>query len=818
MRRILAICIIFLPLFCCAVHAQGDLVICVDASGSMRFEFLPGGVDAPGTCSDMVAVAPDPGGTHPLTTRYGQVYEALSDITSTLLAEMANNGSIGEVHVVRFPNYGSAAPLTSTATCTNPFEASSLCDDIYDFLPNNLSIECVFGTPLENGLIAANGLLNTGLCTATSGTPSAGTADPDRMILLICDGQPTDGLNATTLDASLGANVCDNVQINAIGIGNYSNADYFNLLYQIAFKRRGEFFGYLPTGGIAGTWGGGTAVDDFTSKAQIISGLESLFMGTLGYSAIVDPAGQLSSGEHKDFEFLVTPLDTALVFAVHYGEVQEQSISAKIVLPDNQEVTESSPSSPGNFTIARANRSTYFLFYNNFIKSHHGQWQLRLQADAAIQQSASYFFSVYTRSGISVSTEFADSVFATGDYFSGQTSVQFQNELIRDINANVSYKAPRNWRGNWNADQKLTEEELEIVQQGLPISGREISPWAKDTPLADRKLAYLQRYKGLSFTELFDEQISLDTLYDDGRHADGQDDDGVFNNQFLELRTPGLYQVLYRINGKTKDGESFGRELFFHSYVDVQVESNWDNSEIEFISLPGVEAMAAVQVEVRFKDKFDNVPLPGKSEMIKIIPDQGSLRGSLVDRLDGTYTQDILYTPSQGKPNIQVNYGEVEFPRRKVVYDPRWDIVLQTGKLLIDGDFSLSNPLIVGLTANWYVSDRWSLEGTFGIGWPKDSFGMEGSVYLSAMNARLLVLQDVSLSPFVAAGASYLRFRDLTTDDDAYAVDFGAGLDWKLSDRWGLQLEAKDHIAFDLYGKDISHNFFLVGGISLFFY
>lgn len=153
-----------------SIQAQQDLVICMNTSGSMRFQLLPGGTNIPGTCLDMESVTPDPGGVHPSTTRYQIARNALLDISCSLLAEMANEDEIGEVHVVRFPKYGFADPQTFTATCDNPFEnsPSSYCDDIFDFITDTIYIECVHGEPLTDGLQESNDLLTS--CSSASKT------------------------------------------------------------------------------------------------------------------------------------------------------------------------------------------------------------------------------------------------------------------------------------------------------------------------------------------------------------------------------------------------------------------------------------------------------------------------------------------------------------------------------------------------------------------------------------------------------------------------------------------------------------------------
>jgi hypothetical protein len=815
MKTVLAVLVVMGTLYG-SLHAAGDLVICIDTSGSMRFPLAPTATNPAATCADMISISPDPGGVHPPETRYRTAHTALFDIVGNLLVPMADEGPVGAVHLVRFPDYASAVPLAFSTTCSdNPFEnsVSSSCVDIYDsFLTTNLAISCVHGTPLKSGLEESNKLLYppAGGCPPT---PGAG-----KMILLICDGEPTDGWNKADVSGDLQNRVCDDVEINAIGIGNYASNDYFSLLHQIATKRNGDFFGYIdpqpPPGVTPGTWPG----TSFDNTANILAPLDKIFMNTLGYQSIVDPGGALAPGEQSDFEFAVTSLDTGLVFAIHWDPGDGRDIAANIVLPDSTEIPDYAEGLPGYYRVSRADGSIYFLFFNDLIRSNLGEWRLSLSADDDNPEPVEYNYSVYTRSPLVVDTEFARTSFKTGEYFSGKTRATLWDKPVKDIAVEVSFVAPTNWRGDWNSRQKLSEKELMTLGRGMPTEAGGIASWAEDTPLIDRKCAYLQVFRGQTFIELFDDDLVTRRLYDDGRHNDGMAGDGEFNSDFLKAVTPGMYQVLYTITGTTAEGVPFRREHFCHSYVDVNVEGDWEDSNISFKRLPSRDRLAATRVSVEFIGKTGHRPLPGKAGIIRIVPEHGSVDGPLVDRLDGTYTQEIVYDPRRGRPNVSVMYGRELFPARRVAYIPRWQIMAYAGPLLFDGDLPFTNPLIWGIKIDRYLSERWALEGVFGMGKPEDDLGVKGTLYVSALNAKLFLFQTDHLRPFVAFGVGHLQFRDFTTDDDAFASSVGAGLNFAFSEHVALGVEATDYVAFDLYGEDVTHNLYVGGGVVISFF
>ncbi len=826
MKRATIIPAILLMILCRSLQAQ-DFVICIDASGSMRFPFKPtsstAGTCGPGVPGDMALITPDPGGVHPAGTRYEKAYTALNQISQSFLSLMAQQAAFSGVRVVRFPAVGSAtAHVFPATTCKNPVVSGASCVDIFDQIEDNITIECAHGTPLIQGLSASNSLLTAGCLPGASGNIPAGTVQ-NKMILLLCDGQPTDGLNVTdaAINSTLQSNVCNTVKINAIGIGNYTTYDYYAILNKLATRRGGAFFGYLPTDKLNTAMWPGINFDPLTTpmggKENILIQLELQFANTLGYALIVDPAGALTPGESREFPVTITALDTSLIFAIHWQPEARERMAAKIILPNGTEITENAPDLAGNYAIGRAPGTVYFLFLPAFIKQLHGNWRLQLQASNENRAPVIYNYSVYTRSQLNPNTKFAASNFGTGDFFNGKTAVQLQDSLMKNTTMTVSYIAPQNWRGNWNAKQKLSDKELEIIRQGLPTAQGQILPWATDTPWIDRKQLYLQKFRKKDFTELFDRNLSTRSLFDDGSHEDERAGDGIFNSKFLELRTPGLYQVLYRLSGTTPDGIPFNRELFFHSYVEVNVQGNWNDSKIEFERLPPLDNQAAARVRISFQDQYANVPLPGQAAITQISPERGFVRGELVDRLDGSYTQDVIYDPKLGEPNITVRYGEVTFPPRKIVFMPEWKFAPGFGRLLIDKDLAFSNPNVYGLGFERYLTNRCALEAGLGFGHAQDGLGDKGTISFANLGLKYILFERGRLTPFLCAGASYLRFEGFTSDDRAPAVNLGGGLNLRIARSIALQGEARNLLAFNLYSEELTHNLYLSARVNFTF-
>lgn len=825
---------ILLFALCGQINAmQNDLVICLDVSGSMRFPYLPAGAGGAGTCNEMLPIGVPAAsvGTHHVDSRYAKVHEALTEVFLMLEAlELAPGGGVGSVHVVRFPHVA-PSPDEETdpfpATCVNPFSTSASVCEVTDYITDDILIDCSsHGTPLAAALQVSNNLLHP-LGPCLPGTAGDATGPLNKMVLLISDGQPTDLFNTVdngVINSQLGLNVCDDVQIHAIGIGNYTALNYFSLLNRIADRRRGRFYGYVPPGGAAGSWSGGTTalpigdVDlNFLAKTlDFLTDLKSHLAAMFGYGAIADPGTLLDPGQTKEFPFVITRLDTSLIFTLHWEDAR-RDVDAAIVLPNGQIIPDTSGDFDVGYSVRRGRRSTSFTFFNRFIAQQHGEWRLRLTGPQSEKDATFVIYSVFTRSDLRVNTEFARKSFKTGDFFSGKTSINFQNTRLTNAKVEVGYQAPENWRGNWNSQQKLTSAERRLIQTGIPDANGEIIPWSNELTLIERKFIYLNNLKNRQFFARFESGVNVAPLFDNGDSEDEDDNanDGVYNAKFFKLRTPGLHQVQYRISGETQDGTPFQRELYFHKFVDVNIEPIWENSKVKFKPLAGEGNRQRTRVTVKFQDKFGNLPLPPDSGIVQIdLDERGQKAGTLVNRLDGTYSQDFSYDPALGKPQVFVQYGEGKFPSRPVIFIPEKELVPGTKYLFLDDSLGMTNPVMAVFRYDWYLSTRWVLGMEAAVGPAKDRMDVKGTVLTSSLNLKLNLLTGDTFRPYVFGGASYLRFQGFSTDDQTVAGTLGLGAVIPLTLRLALSLEGADLIANDLYGFHWTHHFYAAIGIA----
>ncbi|MCI0698369.1 hypothetical protein L0337_40995 [candidate division KSB1 bacterium] len=842
MKRILNFAVILLGTLATFtdILAQRDLVICLDTSGSMRYRMIPDPANPTmdGNCAtDLLPLTA--GGDQDPDTRYRIAREALIRVSGSLLEALfnANSSDFGNVYAIRFPK-PPAGGVAGTATVQsllsaggsglNPFTNGVRANEIVDFFTTNLDIDCsAFGTPMKNALMVSSTALNP--TCASNNTLS-------KMILLIADGKPTDGLDVTTVNTEISRTndniVCRHVGVNAIGIGLYTANDYFGLLQRIALLRQGtcgasgcsagNFFGYAPGPFTSGTWGGGTPFQTFLSTDAsylgLIKALEASFVLTFGYTAVADPVDSLSPGQRMEIPFRVTNLDTSLIFTLHGSDTTANArISFRITPPNAPAITEESQDLPDNYYLGREPGSVAVIIKKRFIAQNQGQWKLELSAPASNAGIVYYLYSLYTKSLITEDYGLRDDLPVTGDVLQGSVTLNLQNTTLKNLTVTASYAAPQNWLGNWSASQKLSPAEMILLNDGLRAPDGSLLPWASDLSLFDRKIIYLHNIKNKTFVEKFSTSTIAVPLYDDGQHGDGANGDGIFNNQIHTLVVPGLYEVLYRVKGTTPDSLPVEREYLLHKFVEVGVQNNWKDSIIKFKPLPNFGAKKRAQVIIVPKDRFGNIPLPGLANAIQVLPDssRGTMRNAIVDHLDGTYSQEILYEKTFRKPKVYVRFQDKLFPVRQVVYIPAWGAAASGQKIFLDKDLPFDDPLIGGVSFSRNLSSRWSLGVSADFGKLKNSTSEQGNLVVAGLDFKYwLGIQD-RFRPFLSIGGGYMRFSGFSNKDQAPTASLGGGLCFLFSERFGFQLEARDLAAFGLFGQSTTHNMQAAFGLNL---
>jgi hypothetical protein len=145
-------------------------------------------------------------------------------------------------------------------------------------------------------------------------------------------------------------------------------------------------------------------------------------------------------------------------------------------------------------------------------------------------------------------------------------------------------------------------------------------------------------------------------LHDDGAHGDGEANDGDYANSFTDTTKEGTYTFRFRIEGTLADGSRFSRLFVRSTWVGVKPDPG--ATTMVWTTLGGLPSGQFGQL-LTFTPKAANGELlgPFRHDVISITVSDGTLDRGLVDNLDGSYSQRVLYKGGQD-PIVNIDiYG-----------------------------------------------------------------------------------------------------------------------------------------------------------------
>ncbi len=813
----------WLFLFSATVYSQtniGDLVIAVDASGSMRFSF-PTVVTPSYTCSLPSVTLPN--------SRYSVF---LSSILSTLAGAsqrvISNSGTTddlfdGSVGLIRFPKRidgpGNRAEgllaqtLVRTNPISNPFDSTipTILSDIHDTdTAKKMQISCnPNGTPIGDALILSRDFLN-----------AAPTGKDKQAILLITDGEnnrspyftcPTAG--PCTFDSALNWIPGELIRIDAIGIGDETGSKYDDL-QKLAATTSGHMYAIIgdkanaPTATAAhGIWWHFDPVDCPTDPADCAKKIlrnfldVNLFQGYLHYAALSDPTGILAAHQVFEDTTTITSLDKSISYAIHWNPYRGLfHPEFRLILEDGTTINADQTRQTTGYRIVRGFDYIYIFVADTLVQNNYGQW--RLQIDGTnLPIETPYSYSIFSRSDLRLKTDFNRKSFITGDKFFSNLQIELDSLRISGAKGTVTIQKPIDWVGNWNHEQTLTVAESDSIRRGS---------WEPDMALLSRKRIILQRNRGLVFQKRTILQPPISLLESNGNYSFNLDE---------EISKPGLYEFTYEFTGNDLEGRPFKRQLFFHKYISINVDSTWEHSKIEFEKISQDGNMITTDIQVTVKDKFGNVALPDLTRRIGIdvhTSDGDTLQGELIDEIDGSYSKRITYDETKGKPIVSVSFDGITFEDRVVEDEPevRTKVTPFAGYFWFDNDLPIKDGPVFGLRASRFVSPRLALETELGFTPTEDTEATPESGLVVQANLNLLYhLNKPWHGTFLTFGVGVLHFQGFTKDETGFTINLGYGAKLRMSSLLDFRADLRDFIGFDIYGKDISHNFQLTSGL-----
>ncbi len=205
----------------------------------------------------------------------------------------------------------------------------------------------------------------------------------------------------------------------------------------------------------------------------------------------------------------------------------------------------------------------------------------------------------------------------------------------------VLVEAPGDGLGNWFAENIVDPKSLSTIP--TVQDGESLSP-------VFRKSLYLTRVAGIAHPARLSQRRIM--LFDDGTNGDVAADDGVYSNTFSDTRKEGAYNFNFRVAGSTRYGYPFNREDFIQKHLQVRPVGEAILVDAVFV---GSDQRPIYDFSVVPKDLFGNFVGPGRGSSVVLKPSTGQFIGSLIDNLDGSYSQNLLL--DQGTSTKNVNIG-----------------------------------------------------------------------------------------------------------------------------------------------------------------
>jgi hypothetical protein len=138
---------------------------------------------------------------------------------------------------------------------------------------------------------------------------------------------------------------------------------------------------------------------------------------------------------------------------------------------------------------------------------------------------------------------------------------------------------------------------------------------------------------------------------------------------------------------------------------------------------------------------------------------------------------------------------------------------------MFEKKLGLDDGPVLGAKLGYWLTPRLTLELEGGVGFTKDVTGDSGNWCQLMGNIRyhLRPLRIHRWTPYVTAGAGYLLFRGLTIDDEAFALQGGVGLIYRLTPRFGLRFDGRVLRLGSLFRTSSTTNYQLGGGLMFWF-
>lgn len=489
------------------------------------------------------------------------------------------------------------------------------------------------------------------------------------------------------------------------------------------FQNAGIPFFTIPYGVTSDSW-----LTTFTQLANKTNGeifpadidpsdieLQNQFKKALGKAldleTLQDPVEQINAGASVSHKVCVTESIHQLMFSVHWTVRNDEAIEVKVETPDHQFITPYTAStSPDEVSYVSGENYVGYVIRGNYLRGGNGsgQWKLHIKGN----MSTPYAYQIYSMDRMKTEAGF------NLDYIGQVADLVFKikdgTKLIREAKVNAVYNMPTESFNNYLAstpiDPKLVFEAPEVIGEGpATLAQRKfyaLTYFAKKPFVGKRRTGEL-KLLAVNTEAIKQGQSMLPGTFP--AHAEvtvGKD--MVFETIFKEAKYDGLYKVVIRVTGLTARGECFEREYSIARWADLRLSDKlirnavaWEDVRVgpyfdpELIkNLKELPSSGYLRKSIVFtpKDESGNFFGIGRASEITFNVWNAKAIGTIVDNIDGSYTQVIQYKKGTA-PAVMVTVAGISSQKIQISQD-------QTNNLWV---WVLVIIIIIGLVVVWLL-------------------------------------------------------------------------------------------------------------------
>jgi len=450
--------------------------------------------------------------------------------------------------------------------------------------------------------------------------------DHDRSIILVTDGRENMLENISTVQPDL---ISNSVTVYPLGLGYGSGINETKLTDLAAAT--------------AGTYR--ISADHLVFQKLFIEALA----GAVDWSVITDPIDEITNDETVIVPVTICSDEDGATFTA-YWEGLDDAVDLKLIPPSGPGRMITPSTSNRGIRYGEHPRYNYyqldFPLGGDLSGEWAGEWKMKMTGTDRIDQpqKVRYSASALAEGGVKFEVNFNNLFYTAGDTVIIIGKLTRSGHPFAGADIDVYCDVPIVGAGNVLYDNKVSIDELKKFKE---INKDPIS-------LIDSKLKILNMRAEKDVLLRGETQFKL---YDDGRHGDGKENDGIYAFSFIRTTVPGSYTFRFvASNILCGAGITTTREWTKSFYSGVVAQP--DYSVIDIRAIEFTPDGYRYDINVVPRDPLKNYLGPGHEVIVNVIQ-YGSCKGIpqilLKDNIDGTYTNEIFVTQEQLKAGVKLD-------------------------------------------------------------------------------------------------------------------------------------------------------------------